>query len=628
MARLSGQDYLLEIKPDQKVIHPELFNLPPDTPINAILMTIPELITRSNEAFSNFDIQVDGKSVGESRDVILFSTVIADVEKIEVSTSSVTTQKKNGEGGSINIIFKDPEKGLGGKVMLEATTGVNIMPSTTVGYSSGKLELTGNLNMQSFRTTSETNYIDYRKDRNIYGTDYFYPDFLQETARVNMKYSFTGNDVLKAWVIESSGRNIERKIQNTIDVIDGSAIHGPGWAFTEAKVDTTHSRKGSTILNAMAEYEHKFSEDSKITVFAGYQYSREDQDCEFTVPHTVDAEAKYQTPIVDRNGHKVVFKGGLNTTYRKVSTEMTGNNSLYLSPYVDFEYTHAKWKVKAALRYQMYDREFKRLDILEHIKYNSVEHDVIGNVNAVWQFHPHRALRFIASRNLVRPDDEMLYPELFWSNTRKRWIQGNPDLSREYIHTLETDFITDIHKDEYSIIISTGIAYHNANGLIEAHNRHDDQKGIFYQTFENTGINNIASADASVIFKYDLLTLSFTGNLFCNFRYENGEHDHYNYFNLNVCPVFNFKRGWTLNSKIQYNSKIIQKNAELGDCFLASIGLDKRYRNWTFSLEMYDIFEYVTEDTTITPESRISSAYDLYSRYIGIGVAYRFGNLR
>lgn len=112
MARLSGQDYLLEIKPDQKVIHPELFNLPPDTPINAILMTIPELITRSNVAFSNFDIQVDGKSVGESRDVILFSTVIADVEKIEVSTSSVTTQKKNGEGGSINIIFKDPEKGL------------------------------------------------------------------------------------------------------------------------------------------------------------------------------------------------------------------------------------------------------------------------------------------------------------------------------------------------------------------------------------------------------------------------------------------------------------------------------------------------------------------------------------
>ena len=129
---LSAQDYFIEVTPDKKIIHLTGTILPEDTPVQYILQIMPELIVRNDINFSNYDLQLDGKSVGASRNNILFMTDIKDIEKIEISTASVSTQQKNGMAGVINFVSAKPAEGLEGEVSLEAATIPNIMPDAEV----------------------------------------------------------------------------------------------------------------------------------------------------------------------------------------------------------------------------------------------------------------------------------------------------------------------------------------------------------------------------------------------------------------------------------------------------------------------------------------------------------------
>lgn len=616
LTTLSAQDYFIEVTPDKKIIHLSGTSLSGDTPVQYILQMIPELIIRGDIDFANYDLQLDGKSVGESRDYILSLTVIKDLDKIEISTSSVSTQQKNGLSGVINFVTKTPDEGLGGQVSMAATTSPNIMPNARIMYKKGKLELTGFGNMQYYNAKQEKTYTSALKNSTDIGKINGNYRYTQATARVNAKYSFTEKDELKGWLLLSSSKEYEQQVQEYIRTIKGLTPLGPEWSYFSVLNDTSHSDNRVRLLNTQAEYKHTFGENHMLSFSAGYQLDRVDK--------YVNSELKYDVPLFIQDGHKLQMKLALNYTGKIAETDDAGSSSLYLSPLAEFKYSTDKWTVIGAARYQMYDRYYSLKKNLRSKDFSSIEHDIIGNVNALWQFEPHKAVRFTLSRNLLRPSDEMLYPEMTWYQSKKEWILGNPKLSRAYLHTIEADYIMDWESKGRHFTFNAGLQYNKSDDLIQTIRRHDEENEKFYNTFANSGKNDILATNLLLVYNYDIFSFAVAGNLFCNFKEENGERNHYNYFNLSFSPIFNFEGGWNLSGKMVYNSTVLQAGSELGDCLLAAIRLDKKYKQWIFHIELNDIFDYISSDYSNINDNIVSVNYDMYRRYFGIGATFLF----
>lgn len=187
----AAQEYAIEVLPDKKVINVGLMNLPPDASVNTLLQMIPDLLERGDQLFSNYDIQYDGKSVGESRSEILYHTRLYELDKIEIFDSAIETQQKNARSGVIDLKPKPLADGLGGEASLAASTVFDIMPGANVNYSNDKLSMRSYANFEYYDATFTQWFENTGKDIVTKGTEDNACRYLQETARVNLKYLST-----------------------------------------------------------------------------------------------------------------------------------------------------------------------------------------------------------------------------------------------------------------------------------------------------------------------------------------------------------------------------------------------------------------------------------------------------
>lgn len=108
---LHAASQAIETSFDKKIIHTDSLNMPRNTSASGLLTLLPELLQRpGNFLLSNYDIQVEGMSVGDAADVALYQMQMVDIEKIEVVESPLSSYQNNGQGGSINIILRSAGK--------------------------------------------------------------------------------------------------------------------------------------------------------------------------------------------------------------------------------------------------------------------------------------------------------------------------------------------------------------------------------------------------------------------------------------------------------------------------------------------------------------------------------------
>ena len=197
-------NYMLEILPTKKVIHVKETGLPGNTKLREFLGILPELLQRGDDGlFTNYDIQFDGKSTGSARDVILETTWIGDVEKIEITSSPTVTQQKSGQGGVINIVPVKLKEGFGGNVTLDASTEWDAMPSLNLNYKNKKLEIRGNLSLEYYDIVKDKEYKTTYDTYKVEALDSLWLKNYLQTAKVNMVYTFSEKSKLKAWFWES-----------------------------------------------------------------------------------------------------------------------------------------------------------------------------------------------------------------------------------------------------------------------------------------------------------------------------------------------------------------------------------------------------------------------------------------
>ena len=149
---------------------------------------------------------------------------------------------------------------------------------------------------------------------------------------------------------------------------------------------------------------------------------------------------------------------------------------------------------------------------------------------------------------------------------------GNPDLANACLHTVKLEYIFDWQRNGHNIIFNVNGGYIRGDGLIEAKDyaiydnliqEEGGKPSLVYTIYENTGISNIATANMSVIYTY-ILTLTVCGNLFSKTMLKNNEREHFNYYNIGLAPIFNFKGDWVLSSRFIYNSAIERRNMNRG----------------------------------------------------------------
>lgn len=633
---LRSQDYLLEVNPGNKAIYVNKLNLPNHITVHEALQSVlPELINRGSDQYANFDIQYDGKSVGNARDVILYQTKICDVKKIEVTTSSVSTQQNGNQSGSINIVPATPEKGLTADLSLLGSSTPNVMPHVAISYAKDKLELRGHAMFEYFGQKKDINSEEIAWGDRTVIAERTKGNFLQETVKLDLKYSITPKDVVKGWFIESFSKSGRISFRDSQCYEDKSAEMGQGWLLRTDKNDTTRAAQDSFLGQAQCEYEHQFNDERKFKVLAGYEFRKNVTNGISEIPGNLSGLALFKDKMFDSGNLKLTYETGVNLTRTRNTRISYNSRNTYVSPYFTLKLRHNAVKFDGGVRYQFFNRDVIHLsDFYKNPdQFDTSEHDVTADLNTVWQICPHHALRLNMSRNIRRPSDEMLFPNMNYDYATSTWICGNKYLKRAYFHDIDLSYITDLNHNGHDFIIHTGLSYIHANNLIVKTTHYTvpndgSEELIVYDSYDNTGSAQIGKAYASLIYSYGIFTLNFAGNFFSDLSFKQNEgitsSDSRTFFNISINPTVNLSHDWLLSSRFIYNSRVALNDKTLGDGFYILARVCKSIGNWTFHAEFSDILGYVSHDYTKTYYGHINTRYNLYNKYLELGVTYRF----
>jgi len=619
-----GKDYLIEINPTKKIIHMEHLGVGENTSILDVLETMPELLgrqTANGSLFSNFSIQVDGRNVGQSRDVVLEQTIVAEVDVIEVSTSPTVSEQKNGTGGVINIKLKPVAKeGVSGMTIMDVSTLWDVQPSVMLNYKSDKFMLRSSVRAEYYRPTDKGYSYVNTPDTVMEAHDTTVSSFKQETAKLYMVYKPTSHDELKVNLWECYARNRDKSTMYTS--LMQSEVHGSDHFRKFEFWDQGESHKQSLTAEAFMGYKHTYySHEGELKLEAQYSYmpqkkdyydfrtgrpyvgaDKENYENAYEQAHQVTGEFSSKHLLYKTESRKIDLKYGMNVSYSfgpyfqekgvsvatgpfEVDSIDNANRKLYASPYTEMNFRFGKWYLQTGARYQFY-----RLEL--HDKRTSKDyvdsHTYTGNVSVRYNVVKDHLLRLNLARNIRREigiEDIKIYP----------------------YYDADLMYIMEWADADNSITMSVGTNY------------------IYAQ--QKVGYTGTASANAQLIYQYRIFSMAFAGNAYIRTQYgnEHSGNQHW-YYNLSLLPVFTFQKQWILSGKLVYNSKMMTfTNEEYGDCFYAQIRVSKQIRGWNIHLEMDDIFDYVTYNTSYSEDgSMYKNLDDLYKRCLKIGFSYTF----
>ncbi|GEM_PF-5103434 len=612
-----NRDYIIEIKPTKKFIHVDQLGVTDNTPIMDVLESMPELLGRPSldgSLLANFSIQIDGRDVGQSRDVVLNQTMAATVDVIEISTSPTVSEQQNGTGGVINIKLKPIAKeGVSGIAMLKLSTEWDVQPYVTLDYKKDKFQLRSMVTMEYYQPTDYGYSRTKTDEKEIDVLDTTRSHYLQETAKLNLRYDPTKNDQVEWFVWESFARD---KATSDIQYRELEQLADPT-TFQELKYKDQQEKFMQDITAEAAMkykhtyYTHRGAFESEIK-YSYMPHGEEVKRMEENRTLYALGGNYYDTTYITRHSHEVMgkvcskhsvihsdiedleLKYGADVKYQfgnSYTTSITSAyaqpivqhdttnpiGSLYVSPYLEMKYEHQKWFLQGGARYQYYQAPT-----------GHSHQTVTGNISASCAIKQDHNLRLILARNIRKVNAAF----------------GDFELLPYY--NADLNYIYHWNDDQYGVITSVGCNYIYAQQQLE-------------------GYTGTACIYAQLIFKQRIFSMAFAGNGYIRNEYGTANNTkNCWYYNLSLVPVFNFKHQWTLSGKILYNSKMVTTNFTEGDCFLVNIRVAKTIKNWNINLELSDIFDYTTTNTLYSGGDTYTQLRDTYPRYVQVGCSYRF----
>lgn len=650
---------MIEIKPTKKVIHVDQLGMADNTCVLDVLQIMPELLNRGKDfLLSNYSIQLDGKDVGRSRDVVLSQTLITEVSTIEISQSPTASEQKNGQSGVVNIKLKSLEQGFHGDVMLSGSTDWDVMPSVMLNYRKDNWQLYTSLRCEYYNNYSYE--VNYQTEPGYRYTHYdtIHSRFRQQTAKAYLKYK-DGHDEFNLHVLETSEFTDYQELlwgEKSTQITPSSYLMHTG-------TDVRESQSMDLSVAVNTEYVHTFTGNHELGVEFNYNYapnhsqvasyydqelqmlfgavSRSYQINDVPYSHAMNGDIHSKQFVYKHDErHELSFKEGVNVEYSKTrSTDVDSSynvtqpdptirysctndiTTLYASPYAQVDWIHGAWYLQFSARYLFHQYQMQEL---EDALSATDAHNWTANLSVDWQAAKNHNLRLVAARNLLSPTAKQLYPYVLYNRVTGVAVVGNPALREVPVYNCQLNYIYNYHQGEHYLTTDCGLEYIYANGLIKSVSRFDEQYHMNYNTFDNIGTDHIINLNASLIYRYKFFSMAFTGNLFENRHEESMNVSHHFYYNLALTPVFSFRHDWTLAGKMMYNSPIQTANERKGDCFYMQVSLSKRLGNWNLFAQINDVMGYVVQDVSWSGDSCTERWYDLYDQAFMIGFDYKF----
>lgn len=626
-------DYLLEVKEGDKIIHVDELRLPLSATLEDVIFLLPELLGRPGySVLNNYDIEVEGFSIGESKDVVLCNIHASSIKEIKISESPANSYNNNGQGGTVKIVLKDPGKGASGNVDVTANTSLCAMPSAQVNYKNGKgdFSMHGFVMGEFFKTredyvryhldaTSPVNFSDYsdttrkRDDVQLARAYMTYrPD-----ERNKLDFLISGERIFyDTWKREKSSSPVsDRDVRYNVDAHVKYALSTDtkGSEFkVEAKFgyhprngyqDVPQFRSRKTIGNqgswfGCIQYKPVFSD--KLTMFFGADYN-------FSISGTdFNEESHYFGPQ------------GPDAYSSRIGT-------YYVSPFAKALISVGQWSIKASFEYQLYDFAVamtNRPDPFSHIR-----HDFTGSIFANWQFASNQNLRFSFERKINRPSVMQMTPDMSFDMSSYEYMYGNSSLNPMQIHKLEADYITDIRTQQGLFTLNAGVDYMFVDDIIRREKVTPEHiVGLSeYYTFNNEGRAGVLNGNLFLYYRSGMLTVSAAGNIFLNHAFGADNPVNYAYFNLSLQPTLTFPHDWIVSARAVWHGDVSTPTSYLCGFSYAYLHVAKTWNHFTVGLEGQLPFPKYVQDTTINGDGLKSYLnYRAVYAFAGLKLSYLF----
>lgn len=620
----ANETCIVEITPTKKIIHVDQLGMSDNAGVLDVLEMMPELLSRGTSfILSNFSIQIDNKDVGQARDVVLMQTRLAEVEKIEITTSPTSSEQLNGTGGVINIILKPVSKeGVSGSVLLDASTGWDVQPSVILNYRKNKFVLRSSLMMEYYRPTSYSQSTTTEPFSSTTQQDTSVQSFKQETAKLYMIYNFTERDQLKAHVWETFDMTASTMQSGLTTLTDVTAEYDSGLPLLRKTLyqKSTIANSRNLMAEANVEYTHQYRRGGKLEVEGSYNYSNKQYSSSAqqrplfliggnTVFDTTITQAPHQLRGTIKSIHQLLpasslhhlkLEWGANATYTFGQSSQynmmaygapdefdssTDQRTLYASPYMQWDYTYDRWTVRLGARYQYYNVTTYIHQTHHYISsadsLHAANHCATANASVGCRVADGHHLRLLAARNIIR-NGANIVP----------------------VHNAELNYIFDYQIPQHQVVTNFGLQYINTQMPAQT--------------------DHVLSVNAQVFYRHSFFSMAFAGNVYAKEETSPTDYAWGTYFNLSWTPIFSFRNQWTLSAKLLYNSAIKTWSADYGDCFFTQLRLSKDIGAWNLHVALSDILDYQSFDTIREGDRTTTQTYDLYQRSLLIGAAYKF----
>lgn len=629
-------DYALFIENDKKILYTDRFNLPESATIIEALSILPELLSRSNESIlTNYNVKIDGFSLGASYEGTLSQIRLGQVQKIEVSESPIDSYNSNGVGGSINIILKPLDDGFSGEAALSAYSLFEVKPMVNLGYRKNVFTVRGIAEFDHYRphdlNSYTQGYVD-GKEVPYSTTDSTDRKYTSETVRILMEYRPTERDEFKLRLSEHYAWDDKNQFTDTKQ---GDVSTKADKLFNGTKLS----------IDANTRFKHTFTSGSKFLLEATYSYTPAENNTRFSDHRTIgtdnlknsisgklEYEHHFRTARPD-NFTRLFLGANLNNTttekyyglrYDSSPDQEVNINSVihtwFISPYAKIDVKAGNWRLKAEAEYQNFNYYVR--GGTDNKKYDTRRGDLTGKIMAGWQINSNNHLQLIFDRKLQRPSGSMLYPYLTFNPDYNRYEYGNTDLIPMTINELSLNYITNFTRGVHSFVFNGKVSYMNVNDLLTP-SQFTDQ--TTYTKYLNKGVNNIISGQVTAIYRISsLFNLSLTGNVYNNHKNVDETVDDYTYCNLSVFPSFTFRRNWGVSSRLTYYSPVTTRDSEIGAATTLSLTVSKSWNR--FSAYIFGIVPLNGRSVDTKQEKGMDKkkSYWYLHPYAGITLNYKF----
>lgn len=636
-----AQTPMITVQNDKKKINVHELGLPESTKLIDVLYVLPELLSRPGTFYlDNYAIEVNDVQVTDARDAVLSQLCIADIKFIEVNENPITSYQNNGQGGTISIELVDLEnKKVMGSVSISGRYPVDIVPSLNIGYANEKFSVRGMVLGEYYnpKNIKETTNNQILEDVITKLTD---ESFFTEMARVYFTYNPSENDKLKFCLSENWRKSNSTAKTNT--------------QFYDNTIKTSSINSKETLTNLLAriEYNHFFANKSRLKLETVFNYDPNKKyynDELYLLGDTISSyslagKVEYLLPLMKPQvTNKAEMKFGVNFNLKKTADDINLETSVlalnkgieilstdcattYLSPYFQTEYIHNNLSFKLILDYQYYKYNIKEKRSNE---FDKTQNNLTGKLMGGWKFAPNQTLRLIFDRKLKRPTSTQIYPFVVYNPNYNSFVLGNSDLKPLLSHELTIDYITEVKQEKHSVVLNVGLSYIYVNDVIEqtlkSFSTYYLRPTNDYITFLNQGNNSIMKTNFMLLYKRKIFSLLFTANVFNNIGSKDSRtSSHYTYYNAMICPSFNFKKGWSFEVDLTYNSEIRKPSEKLGDILSSGFTVAKTFGK--FRIDAYGLFSLKdsTVDIVYSQEADITRTYDAVRNMVGIGFRYQF----